>query len=366
MKCQNCGADIPDSAKFCTNCGMPVAKPSKSAQTQKISSDESSKDQWSPDSTQILTGIDTQVTQPYDQSQQYDAYKVGGQNGQYGQSQAYSPYGQTQSYSPYGQTQQQPTYAQGSQNGQSQQYPPYDRTQQMPQNARQNQYRQTNQQTQQYYDQNPNTVFSTENTYPKKKRWPWILAIVVIVIIIIALVFALFGVGFFGTGNDEEGTEDTLLSETITPNTENALETIEEGDLTDDTGTENAAIVEEEESEEPEEAVEEEEATTGNIADTTGTNGYVLPNSDTQRYTEEYLETLSDYDLWIARNEIYARHGRGFDNQELQNYFSSKSWYTRLYSPSEYDSMEDPRNDIERYNTDLIHEIEEERNSPYL
>ena len=36
---------------------------------------------------------------------------------------------------------------------------------------------------------------------------------------------------------------------------------------------------------------------------------------------------MSDNQLWIAKNEIYARHGRKFKNASIQKYFESKSWY---------------------------------------
>lgn len=43
--------------------------------------------------------------------------------------------------------------------------------------------------------------------------------------------------------------------------------------------------------------------------------------------TEADLAGLSAGDLRIARNEIYAAHGRMFDSVDLQNYFAAKPWY---------------------------------------
>lgn len=67
---------------------------------------------------------------------------------------------------------------------------------------------------------------------------------------------------------------------------------------------------------------------------------YVFPNSDTVLLTEEdVLPILEDQEtLQIARNEIYARHGRMFDTEWLQDYFNSKSWYEGIYTPAEFDS----------------------------
>ncbi len=86
--------------------------------------------------------------------------------------------------------------------------------------------------------------------------------------------------------------------------------------------------------------------------------------SDTGRiyYDRYYLEQLSDEELRIARNEIYARHGRTFRDQALQDYFNSKSWYVPMYDPDEFDRMQEQiLNDCEKSNRDLIVEIEKER-----
>ena len=62
-------------------------------------------------------------------------------------------------------------------------------------------------------------------------------------------------------------------------------------------------------------------------SDTSSSQDYILPNSSAELISEQDLEGLSDWELYIARNEIYARHGRGFKNKDLQEYFGSKSWY---------------------------------------
>lgn len=55
---------------------------------------------------------------------------------------------------------------------------------------------------------------------------------------------------------------------------------------------------------------------------------YVLPDSGTRLLTDNDLKGMSKYDLAIARNEIYARHGRKFQTAEYNRYFTSKSWYS--------------------------------------
>lgn len=92
---------------------------------------------------------------------------------------------------------------------------------------------------------------------------------------------------------------------------------------------------------------------------------YILPDSATKLYTADELAVLSDYELYLARNEAFAKYGRKFKNADLTQYFSGKSWYTPTYEPAEFDAMPTPLNDTERANVDLIRQIEAQRNSPY-
>lgn len=54
---------------------------------------------------------------------------------------------------------------------------------------------------------------------------------------------------------------------------------------------------------------------------------YILPEAQNHIYTQEELSDLTREELRIARNEIYARHGRKFKSDDLNSYFSGKSWY---------------------------------------
>jgi cytoskeletal protein RodZ len=83
---------------------------------------------------------------------------------------------------------------------------------------------------------------------------------------------------------------------------------------------------------------------------------YVLPESSTRAYTEEELMDMPSDVLRIARNEIYARHGRKFQDAGLQNYFNSKSWYKGTIETKDFtDNM---LSDIERSNKDVIVKVE--------
>lgn len=90
---------------------------------------------------------------------------------------------------------------------------------------------------------------------------------------------------------------------------------------------------------------------------------YVLSNSDTKKLTESDLAPLGDAELEIARNEIYARHGRKFKTEYLQEYFDHQSWYKGKIEPEDFD--ESVLSDIEKYNINLIVEYENERENSY-
>jgi hypothetical protein len=62
-----------------------------------------------------------------------------------------------------------------------------------------------------------------------------------------------------------------------------------------------------------------------------------LPIQMIRLLTEADLEGRSDWELDIIRNEIYARHGRGFDRDDLQRHFGQFSWYRPIYNPQEFD-----------------------------
>ena len=63
---------------------------------------------------------------------------------------------------------------------------------------------------------------------------------------------------------------------------------------------------------------------------------YILQYSDSCYLSEEDIEGLSAKELRLARNEIYARHGRKFKDKTLQKYFDEKSWYEGEYEPNEF------------------------------
>lgn len=88
---------------------------------------------------------------------------------------------------------------------------------------------------------------------------------------------------------------------------------------------------------------------------------YIIPESNS-RYLEEHdLEALTPENLAIARNEIYARHGRMFLDETIQSYFVSKEWYEPQYEPDEFDAMNNELlNEYEIANAQFISDYETE------
>lgn len=82
---------------------------------------------------------------------------------------------------------------------------------------------------------------------------------------------------------------------------------------------------------------------------------FVFKDSDSRYLTEEDLEGMDAWQLLMARNEIYARHGRLFSNPEIQAYFNEKSWYQGTVAPEVFDAqIMDIFNDYELANIEFI------------
>ena len=87
---------------------------------------------------------------------------------------------------------------------------------------------------------------------------------------------------------------------------------------------------------------------------------YILPASNTKLLTSSDIAGLSLKELNYAKNEIYARHGRKFDSNELRTYFESKSWYEGKYSAADFDTNYSARilSETERKNAEFLKNAE--------
>lgn len=88
---------------------------------------------------------------------------------------------------------------------------------------------------------------------------------------------------------------------------------------------------------------------------------YILPNSGHAAVTDADLSGLSLAQLRIARNEIYARHGRQFKDAWLNQWFYSKNWYLSVYpkyAPAAFDALPTPLSALEQQNVHTISQYE--------
>ncbi len=86
---------------------------------------------------------------------------------------------------------------------------------------------------------------------------------------------------------------------------------------------------------------------------------YVISDSDTRVIKEAEIRDFTPWQLKVARNEIYARHGRPFVHKDLQCYFATKSWYH-----ADESFTESVLSTTENKNIATIKAYEEKINSP--
>lgn len=99
-----------------------------------------------------------------------------------------------------------------------------------------------------------------------------------------------------------------------------------------------------------------------NASETGTSDDYILPESSSRYISSEELSSLSAEKLNLARNEIFARHGRKFQDSSLQAYFNSKSWYTPSIEPEDFD-YDTMLNQYEKANIRTIQDEESGRAS---
>ena len=96
-------------------------------------------------------------------------------------------------------------------------------------------------------------------------------------------------------------------------------------------------------------ASEEEYETAGGIEDEAY---YLLPESSERYLTMADLSGMDYSSLRIAKNEIYARHGRMFTSEDLDSYFGQQSWYSPSIPADQF--TDDMLTEIEKKNVELI------------
>lgn len=87
-------------------------------------------------------------------------------------------------------------------------------------------------------------------------------------------------------------------------------------------------------------------------------NGYLLYNSNGRYINKSELGNFSQYELYLARWEIYARHNRIFVDSGLNTYYSKYGWYNGTTNYSNFD--ESVLNEYEKGNIKTIIDYEKE------
>lgn len=85
-------------------------------------------------------------------------------------------------------------------------------------------------------------------------------------------------------------------------------------------------------------------------------DAYILLDSSDRYLSQRDLEGMTAESLRLARNEIYARHGRAFQTEDLNAYFSAQPWYDGYISAEDFDDS--VLNEYEKANLDLIKSVE--------
>lgn len=105
-----------------------------------------------------------------------------------------------------------------------------------------------------------------------------------------------------------------------------------------------------------EESIDYEEEGGEDFSNSGNLDEYIFPESDTKKLSVKEIKKYGSTKLRIAKNEIYARHGRMFNDASLQEYFDSMSWYEGRIAPEDFD--ESVLNSIEKANIRLLAKYE--------
>lgn len=320
MFCTHCGATLREGSRFCTSCGQPVNTPvprQEAGPSQTVVAPASARP--TPMSAQPTTYLDQGLTTPVSPEPITEPLFPECGAGEPGQVTPQS----TMAYPHFNQGDAQQAYdADAQQTYQAPAQPAYQSVPQQP-----------------AYDYGQNSVRQT----PQKGMSRGTLAAVIAAIVLVAAAAAVFVVlDPLGVIAPKHRTPATSAAAESQPAKSKPAETAPATTqpATTDPATTQPAIP--------------------------ASGDYILPDVQTRVYSTAELEQLSTDELWYARNEIYARHGRGFRNSELQSYFNSKPWYTRNpIDPDTFDSTV-ALSTTEKQNADAIKAIEQARGSSHL
>ena len=85
-------------------------------------------------------------------------------------------------------------------------------------------------------------------------------------------------------------------------------------------------------------------------------SAYLLPNSSTEYLTVADISGLTWEELCLARNEIFARHGRAFNTPQIAAYFEAQDWYYATIPAAQFNN--NSLSAVEKANVELISQYE--------
>ena len=91
-----------------------------------------------------------------------------------------------------------------------------------------------------------------------------------------------------------------------------------------------------------------------------GEEGIIFPNSSEEIIDKGKIEELTDEELRYAINELYARNGYIFKDDELRAYYEKYDWYEQTVKPDDFSL--DLFNDVEKENLDTMQKERDSRN----
>ncbi len=83
---------------------------------------------------------------------------------------------------------------------------------------------------------------------------------------------------------------------------------------------------------------------------------YPLFNTDTQYYQATDFENVPPIIIHLAKNEIYARHGYIFTDEDLNNFYLTQLWYLPEVQAADFDDS--VFNEYEKYNLELLSQLD--------
>ena len=81
-----------------------------------------------------------------------------------------------------------------------------------------------------------------------------------------------------------------------------------------------------------------------------------LFETDKKYYTKEEFESEPMLVIHLAKNEIYARHGYIFKNEDLYNYFMGCIWYSPICDSADFD--DNIFNEYEKANLEILSDLD--------